>query len=490
MGCSGSKTSLNSHVTVLVVPTVDPADDTNRRYKPWHCSQGHVLQEIQNENSICTRCQSKEVKMACESDQCQIKLCEPCFTMKCDGSHGNENDATCHRLLRVLRMLESCTLCKEFDGIDTNPTLYSCHAGCSYHICEQCYMIQVNSKSRGARGSFIRQVMQEKEAEEGKCASTIESNSQPSNSLPSSKEVVEFVSNVNVLFSFASSKGGLSLSKYLRTHLLNYLYPKGATEKNEKTIYIDCVALRNRKETTCTRLTNANTGKEYIKIENPHWAEFYYASMLFVKTVVVIFDAGWLDSGWCRGEWQLFLRHSNALFENVANDSKRENAYRYKLIVCYQEKGTEELRIARSQSLDAKEQAFVEEKMEIEGEVGGKVGEQEDKESKEGKKSTCRADKENTNIICWSESLIRTKLREMEVNESMLQGCVMIPATINDDAPSMRTPHLNEFINVVKDNNCQDLEWENMEEKQKLEGVTLIYNKYWKQAAIDAMRKH
>ena len=29
-----------------------------------------------------------------------------------------------------------------------------------------------------------------------------------------------------------------------------------------------------------------------------------------------------------------------------------------------------------------------------------------------------------------------------------------------------------------------------MEEKQKLEGVTLIYNKYWKQAAIDAMRKH
>ena len=127
-------------------------------------------------------------------------------------------------------------------------------------------------------------------------------------------------------------------------------------------------------------------------------------------------------------------------------------------------------------SLDSNEEVFVEEKMEVGDEKGEKEGKQESKE--------------DINIICWSESLIRTRLREMEVNESMLQDCVMIPATIDDDAPSMRINHLNEFIDTVKDNNSQNLEWENMDKKQKLEGITLIYDKYWKQTAIDTMKKH
>ena len=41
---------------------------------------------------------------------------------------------------------------------------------------------------------------------------------------------------------------------------------------------------------------NDSTGKEFTRILNPHWAEFYYGAMLFCKTVVVVLDDGWQDN--------------------------------------------------------------------------------------------------------------------------------------------------------------------------------------------------
>ena len=161
-------------------------------------------------------------------------------------------------------------------------------------------------------------------------------------------------------------------------------------------------------------------------------AEFYYASMLFCKTVVIIFDIGWKNSLWCKGEWCLFLKHSNTLFNNASNNEKEENAYAYRLIVIYP-----------------------------------------------------------IDIVSLDE--IKLTLKQMNVNEDMLNECVMIPATINGNDSSMKEEHLIEFVNAIRINNeYMDtyLDVDRMDNRTRLEGITTIYDRYWKQKAFDVMNKH
>ena len=75
--------------------------------------------------------------------------------------------------------------------------------------------------------------------------------------------------------------------------------------------YIDCINLKARKDTVFQKARDERTGKEFTRILNPHWAEFYYGAMLFCKTVVVVLDDGWQDSDWCFGEWCLFMKHAS-----------------------------------------------------------------------------------------------------------------------------------------------------------------------------------
>jgi hypothetical protein len=171
----------------------------------------------------------------------------------------------------------------------------------------------------------------------------IESTVQGINTVPSlpTKEVIEFVQDCDVLFSFASRTGGLDVSKLLRTCLLNQLGDvtsggDGTLSSNES-VYIDCLNLRSRQDTVVEIATNPTTGQEFAKILNPHWAEFYYAAMLFCKTVVVVLDPGWKDSPWCFGEWCLFMKHATTTFQTEEDKqwNTTSKAYDYRLIVIY-----------------------------------------------------------------------------------------------------------------------------------------------------------
>ena len=468
MGCTSSN-ALNTDLTIVPVTVQKPEstelteptttesivkldDEPHQKvdcisvYKAWHCNQNHEMHQVELTGEKCTRCLSAAVVIACECID-HVKLCEDCFGMTCDGAQKTSSD---HRLIQSNQPEQVCTLCKKFDGIEKLGTMYSCGARCHYNICEQCYCTKLRSTSRGATGNFIKYVMNQKMKEQKtkdqKDQNDIkyeekyeekrkEKPQNPTSSALSSREVVEFVSDVDVMFSFASATGGLALSKYLRDKLLTEL----PSVLNEKSVYIDCVNLRNQKDTFTTTATNAKTGENYTKIQNPHWAEFYYASMLFSKTVVIIFDVGWRNSNWCLGEWCLFLKHSNTLFDsfsktfNFSSGKWEENAYAYRLIVIYPE-----------DEID-------------------------------------------------SVNDIKSALKTMNANEHMLKECVIIPAIINANGSSMTEKHLDQFVDTIRINNeymDKCLHVDQMDEETKLKGISTIYEKYWKQKAIDVMNDH
>ena len=311
MGCNTSK-SLTSKQNFAVVPKtstlkhtddddqnlpVEPIHPTNPltkeipasnqpneiEYKPWYCNLGHTMYQVEEIDGTCTRCKSTDISIICQSVD-HVKLCSQCFGMTCDGDHNtnkNTDDTTRHRLIQSNQPNQCCTLCQEFDEIETIGTTFSCGSNCDYNICKNCYATLRLSTSRGARGSFINHIMKQKMSQENivKEEQNIhnkqyqeekyqeETTNNISMNTLSSREVVEFVSDVDVMFSFASATGGLTLSKYLRERLLQDL-PKYL---NEKSVYIDCVNLRDRKDTHTTLTTNVETGEKYNKVENPHW---------------------------------------------------------------------------------------------------------------------------------------------------------------------------------------------------------------------------
>lgn len=122
-------------------------------------------------------------------------------------------------------------------------------------------------------------------------------------------EVYDEVARKKVLFSFGSRFGGLDLAVSLRAALVE--------RGGQDAAYVDLVDLRAHKDTTVTPVT-LPSGKRIDKVLNPHWAEFYYMSVLLCETVVLILDKAWTDSAYCAGEWQLMLRAINKTYGQSA----------------------------------------------------------------------------------------------------------------------------------------------------------------------------
>ena len=138
-------------------------------------------------------------------------------------------------------------------------------------------------------------------------------------------EVFEVVKDVRVLFSFGSRLGGLDLAVKLRAELAERWGPGAG--------YVDLVHLRSHRKTRTVELTLPD-GKQITKVLNPHWAEFHYMCMVLTETTVLIMDKAWTGSGFCLGEWQLFLRNMNRTHKDAAT-GERKKSYYFRFVVLY-----------------------------------------------------------------------------------------------------------------------------------------------------------
>ena len=285
-----------------------------------------------------------------------------------------------------------------------------------------------SSNSRGARRSFEKNILSNdfetpKRNVDGK-----------DGSLPT-LEIMETVKDCKVLFSFGSANGGLKLAKILRTRLRQepgWDRPSTAYIDNQDLLYRD-----DTKSDPCILDDGSHKldfdGAPIIKVTNPHWAEFYYGAMTYAEVVVILWDKLWRDSKWCKGEWQLFLKHANEIY--VDDQFNDQQAYSFDLVIVF------------------------------------------DGNSRE------------------TEKVMRT-LVELELPNSLLKNVQLIPAIINGKDTSITKKDLKNFVEICKKSVSSAVEERrhkegngerksSMTEDERMSAHVIMYDNFWKKKALD-----